>query len=104
MDFTEMECFHFDKIFITGCTGSCQNDNFQWSQWSKFHQNDEIVISFVVYDQTPQEGQLCWRWFPFFTIRLQGIINLSQVNVFVLLYPLHTGNLDLYEQGPSISR
>ena len=29
---------HFDKIFITGCTESCQNDNFQCSQWWKFRQ------------------------------------------------------------------
>ena len=31
---------HFDEIFITGCTGSCQNDNFQYSQWWQFRQND----------------------------------------------------------------
>ena len=34
------KCLHFDEIFITGCTGSCQNDNFQCSQWLKFRQND----------------------------------------------------------------
>ena len=26
-------CLHFHDIFINGCTGSCQNDNFQCSQW-----------------------------------------------------------------------
>ena len=26
------KCHHFDKIFITGCTGSCYFDNFQCSQ------------------------------------------------------------------------
>ena len=36
---------HFDEIFITGCTGSCQNDNFQCSQWLKFRQNDDIFVS-----------------------------------------------------------
>ena len=36
------KCHHVDKIFITGCTGSCQNDNFQCSQWRKFDQNDNI--------------------------------------------------------------
>ena len=30
---------HFDAIFITGCTGSCHFDNFQCSQWWKFHRN-----------------------------------------------------------------
>ena len=30
---------YFNGIFITGCTGSCQYDNFQCSQWWKYHQN-----------------------------------------------------------------
>ena len=32
-------------MFITGCTGSCQNDNFQCRQWWKFRQNDDIFVS-----------------------------------------------------------
>ena len=36
------KCRHFDEIFITGCTESCQNDNFRCSQWWKFRQNDDI--------------------------------------------------------------
>ena len=39
------KCLHFDEIFITGCTGSCQNDNFQCSQWLKFRQIDDIFVS-----------------------------------------------------------
>ena len=39
------KCHHFDEIFITGCTESCQNDNFQCSQWRKFRQNDDISVS-----------------------------------------------------------
>ena len=39
------KCLHFDEIIITGCTGSCQNDNFQCSQWWKFRQNDDIFVS-----------------------------------------------------------
>ena len=39
------KCRHFDEIFITGCTESCQNDNFRCSQWLKFHQNDNISFS-----------------------------------------------------------
>ena len=39
------QCRHFDEIFITGCTESCQNDNFLCSQWWKFHQNDNISVS-----------------------------------------------------------
>ena len=37
--------YHFDEIFGTGCTESCQNDNFQCSQWRKFRQNDNISFS-----------------------------------------------------------
>ena len=36
--------YHFDEIFIIGCTGSCQIDNFQCSQWWKLRQNDEIFV------------------------------------------------------------
>ena len=36
---------YFDEMFITGCTGSCQNDNFQYSQWWKFRQNDDSFVS-----------------------------------------------------------
>ena len=39
---TEM-CVIFDKIFITVCIKSCQNDNFQYSHWWKFHKNDISV-------------------------------------------------------------
>ena len=41
----KQKCCHFDKIFITDCTGSCQNDNFQCSRWWKFQQNDNISVS-----------------------------------------------------------
>ena len=41
------KCLHFDEIFVTGCTGSCQNDNFQCSQWLKFRQNDDIFVSVI---------------------------------------------------------
>ena len=36
------KCYHFDKIFVTGCTESCHFDNFRCSQWWKFHQNEDI--------------------------------------------------------------
>ena len=44
----KQKCRHFDEIFITGCTESCQNDNFRCSQWLKFHQNDNISVSVTV--------------------------------------------------------
>ena len=41
------KCCHFDEIFITGCTESCQNDNFQCSQWWRFRQRDDIFVSVI---------------------------------------------------------
>ena len=41
------KCHHFDEILITGCAGSCHFDNFQCSQWLKFHQNDDIFVSVI---------------------------------------------------------
>ena len=50
------KCHHFDEIFITGCTESCQNDNFQCSQWRKFRQNDDISVSvYVIEELLPQQ-------------------------------------------------
>ena len=37
---------HFDKIIVTGCTGSCQIDNFRCCQWRKFCQNDNNAFPF----------------------------------------------------------
>ena len=31
------KCHNGDENFVTDCTNSCQNDNFQCSQWCKFH-------------------------------------------------------------------
>ena len=39
------KCCHFDKIFITTCTGNCQNDNIHCSQWWHFHRNDIIFFT-----------------------------------------------------------
>ena len=47
IDSLKRKCRHFDEIFITGCTGSCQFDNFQCSQWWKFHQNEDISVSVI---------------------------------------------------------
>ena len=41
-------CCQFDDIFITDCTGSCQNDNFQCSQWQKCRQNDDISVNWMM--------------------------------------------------------
>ena len=38
----------FDKILVTGCTGNCHFDNFQGSQWQKFHQHYHIPISVFI--------------------------------------------------------
>ena len=49
----KQKCRHFDEIFITGCTESCQNDNFRCSQWLKFHQNDNISVSVITVHTGP---------------------------------------------------
>ena len=42
--YTEME-ISFDEISVTDCTESCHFDNFRCSQWHKFRQNDNIIVS-----------------------------------------------------------
>ena len=37
------KCRSFHEIFITDCTGSCQNDNFWRRRWCKSHQNEDIL-------------------------------------------------------------
>ena len=39
--------YHFDQIFVTGCTGSCRFDNFQCSQWQKSGQKDISVSVYI---------------------------------------------------------
>ena len=56
------KCHHFDEIFITGCTESCQNDNFQCSQWRKFRQNDDISVSV---NDSPYKGPVTRKMFSF---------------------------------------
>ena len=38
-------CDHFGEIFIPCCTGSCPVDSFQYGQWRKFRQNNNISVS-----------------------------------------------------------
>ena len=45
----KQKCRHFDEILITGCTRSCHFDNFQRSQWWKFHQNEDISVSVLAH-------------------------------------------------------
>ena len=46
------KCNHFDDIFVTSCTRSCHFDNFQWYQWWKFPQYDDISISVLLLSNT----------------------------------------------------
>ena len=55
------KCRHFDEIFITGCTGSCHFDNFQCSQWWKFHQNEDISVSVLKCVLSVAPMVLKWR-------------------------------------------
>ena len=53
------KCRHFDEIWITGCTGSCHFDNFQCSQWWKFHQNEDISVSVLRRQHISGQGIHC---------------------------------------------
>ena len=48
INFSMFNVSYFDEILITGCTGSCQCDNFQCSQWWKFRQNNDIFVSVMI--------------------------------------------------------
>ena len=41
--------YYFVKSFVTGCTGSGQNDNLRWSRWQNFWQNDDTSVSENIY-------------------------------------------------------
>ena len=44
----EMKWCHFDELFVIGCTESCHFDNFRFSQWRKFCQNDVSISAYVL--------------------------------------------------------
>ena len=51
----EMVCWYietkmssFDEILFNGYTGSYYFDNFQSSQWYKYHQNEDISVSMCI--------------------------------------------------------
>ena len=54
------KCLHFDDIFIAGCNGSFQSDNFQFSQrWRHFREWHDDVIK--------------WKHFPRYWPFVRGI-------------------------------
>ena len=71
------KCRHFDKIFVTGCTERCQNDNVQCSQWRKCHQNDNIFVS-VWWLRLMTHIQITYMWY---RSKMGGFDrNISEVN------------------------
>ena len=44
--------YQFEEIFATGCTGSCQYDNFQ--SWRKFRQDNDISAVFSLVQEHSQ--------------------------------------------------
>ena len=54
-------------IFITGRIESCQNDNYRYSQWRKFHQNDINLISVSAMSGSVRHAFFRWitflKWF-----------------------------------------
>ena len=50
------------KKFFTNCTGSCQSDNFQCSQWQFFFQNNNIIITFITKHMLRFTGAIYSHW------------------------------------------
>ena len=71
------KCLHFDEIFIIGCTESCQNDNFQCSQWWKFRQNDDIFVSVRTEVFRGSKYFVTWPW------HRDGLLTVDTSNIFV---------------------
>ena len=60
------KCHHFNEIFITGCIRSL-TDNFQGSQWWKFHQNDIFILVVTTDNQKVLICQTSWcLWILYF--------------------------------------
>ena len=89
------KCHHFDEIFITGCTESCQNDNFQCRQWRKFRQNDDISVSvYIMIMAAIAVNETMLYWSTFFTVPSHEHNRLSDHRqlhcLFNILYKLTT--------------
>ena len=62
------DIYDFDKIFITGCTGSCENDNFWCSQWGT---NFDIMIP-PYFNGTGFGANCPWyQWTPLYMVYLR---------------------------------
>ena len=98
------KCLHFDEIFITGCTGSCQNDNFQCSQWLKFRQNDDIFVS--VFYPTLYNG--CKRYLFMLGLKLNhvnknGICSKNCLNLSVQYCILYSRTIKFFRDSLNVN-
>ena len=90
---------YFDEIFLSGCTGSCHFDNFQCSQWWRFHQNDNIFVT-VVFAQFSRNN---WVWVPEVNIISLFVLDKSSSTVIEFfidknmkkIYVFQENNLDM---------
>ena len=95
------KCLHFDEIFITGFTGSCQNDNFQCSQWLKFRQNDDIFVSvfLVTHVLTFCRNTMATRLIGIlvlltcFGVVVEGVYLCKMIAVFSVMFKFELGHL-----------
>ena len=79
----EQQCLHFEEIFVISCTRSCQNDNFRCSQWRRFHQNDPISVSVIVWLSGNQPLNKSW-----ILSIIRGMMTSSNGNIFRVTGPL----------------
>ena len=97
------KCRHFDEILITGCTGSCHFDNFQCSQWWKFHQNEDISVS--VNGLLPYAPYLNQRWLIindilWYSFKWNIYLNVQDINPQVVFEIFIFKNQSRVSQGP----
>ena len=62
------KCLHLDEIFITGCIGSCQDDNFQCIPGWKLRQNEISISEIFITGCTGScyvDNDLCRPWWKF---------------------------------------
>ena len=38
------QCLRLVEILVAGCTGGCENDNFQCSRWWEFRRSDDVFV------------------------------------------------------------
>ena len=74
---TEMS---FRWNFFTGCTESCQNDNFRYPQWPKCRHNNDISVSVELHIAQQRHDYIIWSIHELYLKRNTGAFNSSPLD------------------------